>query len=146
MPRVRRRYKMMPEKNSGSERVRNHRQGSAAAWWEHATLWVTAITYRSRDRSRTLTTRAETIQTKPVQIRPAPKERTCERMADIPKAEYEGELKIGNAVLKTFVLDDGRRIIEKEGLENFFRMMEDGTLMITEKDAEGIARFIHGVD
>ncbi len=67
-------------------------------------------------------------------------------MADnIPKSIMQGELKIGNFILKTHVLDDGRRIIEEESLIEFFAYLANGGRVTTE-DGEGLAKFIRGID
>lgn len=64
-------------------------------------------------------------------------------MDKIPKAIESGELKIGDVVIKTHVLDDGTRIIEADSLEAFFDYLARGGTL-SRADADGVAKFVHG--
>lgn len=50
-----------------------------------------------------------------------------EREGRIPYATHEGRLVIGNAELRVFQLNDGRRVIESSDLERFFRGRREHT-------------------
>ena len=59
----------------------------------------------------------------------------------LPVAVWEGEIKIGGAVVKVYVLDDGRRIIDSVSFERFFGP-NVGTTNV--KDGEALATFCRG--
>ncbi len=61
----------------------------------------------------------------------------------IPTAIKSGELKIGDVVLKTYVLDDGQRIIEEESMIAFFEYLAQGGAL-TAADAKSLAGFAKG--
>ena len=62
----------------------------------------------------------------------------------IPTAVKSGELKIGDVVLKTHVLNDGQRIIEEESMIAFFEYLASGG-SLTGEDAKNVARFVKGL-
>ncbi len=62
----------------------------------------------------------------------------------IPYAVKSGELKIGDVILKTHVLDDGRRIIEEDSMIAFFEYLASGGSLV-DGDAERIAGFVKGI-
>jgi len=61
--------------------------------------------------------------------------------AAFPVAIYEGTLMLGNIKIPCCVLDDGRRMITKEGLENFMAAMNIATEDELNKFALDFIRF-----
>lgn len=59
---------------------------------------------------------------------------------ELPQSIGFGELQIGSVTLRCHMLDNGQRVIEKEGIEQLFS--EDFGL--TPEMAEQIVRFIRG--
>ena len=55
-------------------------------------------------------------------------------MSNLPKVIKAGILDIGIFQLKVFILDDGRRIIEEQDMENFTKLLEK--LLKNEKTEE----------
>lgn len=61
----------------------------------------------------------------------------------IPNATHESSINIAGIEMKCHQLDDGRRIIDVEGVNNFFEALANG-LEITESDALALAEFKQG--
>lgn len=62
---------------------------------------------------------------------------------DLPTAMIEGELTICGVTLRTYVLDDGRRILNADDVHRLFASWADGTEM-TEAEAMAFARVVRG--
>lgn len=60
---------------------------------------------------------------------------------ELPKAISESVIKIGNCELRVYVLDDGRRIINAEDIENLF---SNGTIIENDDDMKELVKFIQG--
>jgi len=58
---------------------------------------------------------------------------------------HEGELKIGDYTLKTFVFEDGTAMFEKESFEGFWEYLANGGTL-SESDASTMAKFVKGVE
>lgn len=63
-------------------------------------------------------------------------------MSDLPMSEHQGEITVLGVVLKMHVLEDGRRVVEKDGIDELFATLAEEPL--TQEDAERLARFIKG--
>jgi hypothetical protein len=61
---------------------------------------------------------------------------------NLPTAIEEGTLDIGGVTLRTYVLDDGRRIINAEDLSKLFVSLAGGT-EIAEMEANAFAQALH---
>jgi hypothetical protein len=75
-------------------------------------------------------------------------------MARIPVAVWSGTFRIMGIELRCHTLSDGRRVIESEGVEAMFRMIEDGWApptsehlgYLSDPDVIAFARWQAGVD
>lgn len=64
-------------------------------------------------------------------------------MSKLPKSVAEGVINLGGVSLKTYVLDNGNRVIDVDDAERFFELLGTGELTISEGDALEFARFVH---
>lgn len=62
----------------------------------------------------------------------------------LPKSIKEGILKIGSIELKVHVLNDGRRIIEADSMDEFMKYLENGGTF-SDQEATDLAKFCKGL-
>lgn len=65
---------------------------------------------------------------------------TCDSDAPVPVAVWEGELRIGPVRVPCYVLDDGRRVISAEGINDLFAYFASGGEM-NDEEARELAHF-----
>lgn len=63
----------------------------------------------------------------------------------IPKVTKEESFSIFGVHVKAYVLDNGKRVIEKESMEKLFESMETPHDDIDEEGIRNLAKFIRGV-
>lgn len=60
----------------------------------------------------------------------------------MPTAVSTSELRLGSLTMKVHHLDDGRRVIDAESYAEFFAALENGTLLLSQEDADAFARAV----
>ena len=61
----------------------------------------------------------------------------------LPKATNSGEIKLGDIVLKVYVLDDGRRVIDEESVNKFFEYLSNpNSKQASEEELMNLGKFI----
>ena len=61
----------------------------------------------------------------------------------LPKATNSGEIKFGDIVLKVYVLDDGRRVIDEESVNKFFEYLSNpNSKQASEEELMNLGKFI----
>lgn len=63
---------------------------------------------------------------------------------DLPKSIARDTLNVMGVTLVVHVLDDGRRIIEGDGLQNLFAAMSNSTMTMSQEEADVLAGVVRG--
>jgi len=64
-------------------------------------------------------------------------------MSNLPKVIKEGILNMGSFQLKVYVLDNGQRIIDEQGMKDFITWLKNGKIEETEKFSKTLSEFIY---
>jgi hypothetical protein len=63
----------------------------------------------------------------------------------LPQVVSEGSIDIIGMKLRCYILDNGKRIIDAEDVDNFFSRLSNENIDFTTEDAQKLAKFVKGV-